>query len=148
MSKLHFQLFNTMHGETVAIIEMDGELLKAEAGIVDPETATLRPIKNGGIYTLLPMDDHTIAVLRAVRNSYTTLVGTPSKLLSDYMARLDDLVTTVKLLFDEIEYTLVENAADMDKLINPPKGDYTPKTVKYDILGALQKLICEGACQE
>ena len=134
-----FHLFNTMHGETIACVEMDETLLKEEVGIVDPETLTLRPIKNGGVYTLMPMDDHTVATLRIVRESYNELVKRPAAILSGYISRMDALVTAVGLLFKEIEYIVVEGPDDLDKLINPPQEEYTPKTVKYDILGDILK---------
>lgn len=137
MTKVRFHLFNSMHGETIANVEMDEELLAEEAGIVDPETLTLRPIKNGGVYTLIPVEDHTVAVLRAIREAYSQLTNEPIPLPTSYLSRVDALVSSTGLLFDQIKYVVVEGPEDIDKLINPPEEEYVPKTVEYDILGDL-----------
>lgn len=138
-----FHLFNTMHGETVANIEMDEELLAEEAGIVDPATLTLRPIKNGGVYTLIPVEDHTVATLRAVRETYDELVNSPVSLPTGYLSRMDALVSNVGLLFQKIRYVVVKGPEDLSNLINPPKDGYEPERVEYDILGDLANQITE-----
>lgn len=138
-----FHLFNTMHGETVANVEMDAELLAEEAGIIDPVTMTLRPIKNGGVYTLIPIEDHTVATLRAVRQAYGELVNSPISLPSGYLSRMDSLVANVGLLFKKIKYIVIKGPEDLSKLINPPKEEYEPETVEYDILGDLASQITE-----
>ena len=136
-----FHLFNAMHGETVAKIEMDEELLREEAGIVDMETLTLRPIKNGGNYTLMPMEDHTLAILKSVEDSYNHLTKEPAAHISGYISRSDGLITAVGLLFKKMKYIIVEGPEDLDKLINPPKGEYEPKVKEYDVLGDLLALL-------
>jgi hypothetical protein len=76
MAIKHFQLFNTMHGETIAIIEMDSDLLRPEAKILDPDSLTMRHIKNGGVYTLFPLEDHLIAILEQLQQNYNRLTKT------------------------------------------------------------------------
>lgn len=131
-----FSLFNTMYGETVHQIEMDEELLRPEAGILDADSMTLRPLKNGGTFTLLPEDDRTVTVLRRVHDVYTRITSEGCPLCSTWIARMDDLLQVVKLLFNKEKYMLVENADDMQKLVDPPDDlEWKPKTVEYHILG-------------
>jgi hypothetical protein len=135
MAKARFRLYNAIHGESIALVEMEEELVDPKAGIVDPETLTLRPIRNGGAYTLAPVDDHTVATLLLVHAAYAAVTEKPSPLLTAYMSRIDALIKCVGQVFDKVEYIVVESAADMDKLINPPREEYKPKTVQYHILG-------------
>lgn len=136
--KAHFQVFNFNGGAPVEVIEMDDALLAPEAGIVDPATMTLRPIKNGGMFSLIPVDDHTVATLLRVREEYKLVTETPAKRFTTHLSRIDSLIETIGLLFGEIEYVLVENKDDIDKIINP-KHDHEHKKVKYSILGDLLK---------
>jgi hypothetical protein len=137
--KSRFRVYHTLHGDHVAVIEMDEDLLDPAAGIVDPDSLTLRGIKNGGVYTLLPLDDHTVTTLLRLQEIYKNITTTPAKLFGTAINRMDELILAVGLLFGEVEYVLVETKDDLDKIINPPKGDYTPKKVKYTVLGDLLK---------
>lgn len=138
MAIKRFQLFNTMHGETIAIVEMDTALLQPEVKILDPETLTLRHLKNGGIYTLYPIIDHSIAILEQLRQNYERLTRQPAESLGGYIHNMDDLVGSVSALFQEVSYCVVESAEDLEKIINPPKkGDYEPKMKKYDVMADL-----------
>lgn len=131
-----FSLFHTTYGETIAKIEMNDDLLNPEAGIVDPETLTLRSIKGGGMYTLIPIEDHTVTTLRRVYEAYRSIKEKPCQLFSVMIGRTDNLIDAVALLFGEIEYIVVESADDIDRIINHRAGDeYEPKKVKHSILG-------------
>lgn len=142
MATKRFQLFNTMHGETIAIVELDEILLHPDAGILDPETLTLRPIKNGGIYTLYPIVDHSIAILEQLRQNYDRLTKQPSESLGGYIHNMDALTEAVGALFAEVSYCVIESADDINKIINPPKnGEYEPKMKKYDVMADLLEAV-------
>lgn len=134
-----FSLFNTLYGETVHQIEMDEELLRPEAGILHVESMSLRPLKDGGSFTLIPeKENRTVFVLRHVHEVHTRITSEGCPLHSTWIARMDELLQVVKLLFNKDKYMLVENADDMQKLINPPDDlNWEPKTVEYNVLGDL-----------
>jgi len=135
-----FKVFNTHTSEPIAIIEMDDSLLHPDAGILDHSDHTLRPIKNGSIYTLLPIDDRAISIMNQLRDAYDTIDSKPSKTLHNHFNKLDMLVQTVSMLFNDVEYIIVESAADIESIINP-KSDYPHKKVKYNVFtDIIQKL--------
>jgi hypothetical protein len=135
--KARFQLFHTEYGESVCLIEMDVDLIKPEADIVDPNTCTLRPLKGGGVFTLIPLEaDHQVVCLRRVHKAYQKAVTEPAGVPSAVFSRMDALFNAVGLMFDKVEYVLVENKEDLQNLVTPPEDeDYEPKKVKYNILG-------------
>ena len=135
--KQRFQLFNTQYGETVHLVEMDIELVQPEAGIVDPSSLTLRPLKGGGVWTLIPLEtDHRTVALRRLHQVYNKVTTEPIGVPSGMFARMDSLFDAVGMLFKSIEYIIVENKGDMQDLINPPNDvDFKPKTIKHNILG-------------
>ncbi len=136
--KQHFRLFNTMMGDHVATLEMSEELLTPEADILHYESMTLRGIKGGGVYTLIPIDDHTVLTLKKVHSVYKEVTETPAKHFSTHLGRIDHLIEAVGLLFGSVEYTLVESKSDLEKIINPNMDrDWEAKKVKYNILDAM-----------
>ncbi len=137
--KVTMRVYNVAMGESIALIEMDEDLLKEEAGILDHKTMTLRSIKNGGQYTLDPADNPRVAVLKRVQESYKNCTEKPAKHLTTHFQRMDELLGVVGLMFGEVELKVVENREDLDKIINPPRGDYEPKVVKVSVLGDLLK---------
>lgn len=140
MSKVsRFRLFNTVMGDHVAVVEMDEDLLAPDAGILDPNTMTLRGVKNGGQYTLLPIEDHTVASLKRVKEAYeNTQKG--ANYFSTHLNRQDAMIDAVRLLFSDVEYTVVESRDDMEKILNPNiDRDFEAKKVKYTVLGDLLK---------
>lgn len=140
MSKSRFRLFNITMGDHIAVVEMTEDVFKGllDCKTLDPDRMTLRGIKNGGQFTLLPIEDHTVSILERVRDVYKTVTEKPAKLFSTTLNRMDDLIQVVGLMFGEVEYISVENGDDLDKIINPPRGgDYEPKKVKYTVLGDL-----------
>lgn len=147
--KHRFRVFNTHSGDHIAVIEMDEDLLAPEAGILDHKSQTLRPIKNGGVYTLLPIDDHKIATLKRVKEVYENITNKPAKMFSTHISRMDSLIEAVGWLFGEVEYIVVESKADMENVINPPKDpDFEPKKVKYTVLGDMLKDAGDHVCGE
>jgi len=149
MARERFAVYNTAMGETLAIIEMNDNLLRPEAGIVDPTSLTLRPIKSGGVFTLLPVEDHTVDALRKVYAAYRNIKEKPCPLFSTMMGRTDNLLETINLLFGEVEYTVIESAEDMTLLLNPKsKSEHKFKTAKHSILGdMLAKVLDENSPQ-
>jgi len=134
MTIKRFQVFNTMHGETIAIVEMDSELLRPEAKILDPDSLTLRHLKNGGVYTLYPMENHLVTIVEQLRQNYDRLTKTPAGSMGEFMSRTDSVVSMVGSLFEEVTYIVIESAEDLENVISPPKGEYTPKTKQYNVL--------------
>lgn len=148
MAKQRFRLFDQNSGDHISVVEMDESLLHPDAGILDHNTMTLRSIKNGGSFTLLPIDDHTVAVLRRLNKVYKTVTETPARLFSTQLRRVDDLIEAVGLMFGKVEYIVVESKDDIDKLINPPKsGDYEPKKVEYTVMGDMMAKVISD-CEE
>jgi broad-specificity NMP kinase len=62
---------------------------------------------------------------------------------------MDALFEAVGVLFDQVEYVLVESKEDMQNLIDPPDDEnYEPKKVKHNILGDLLDEITAEAKEE
>jgi hypothetical protein len=143
-----FRVYNTVSHDHIAVIEMEEQLLQkfVDDKILHAATLTFRGIKNGGIYTLLPVDDHTVTTLLRVQEVYQNVTEKPAKMFSTHFSRIDNLIEAVGWLFGEVDYTVVENADDLDKIINPPQDpNYQPKKVKYTVLGDLLKNAKEAA---
>lgn len=138
-----FHVFHQIHGQTVAAIEMDEKLLMPEAGILDPETFTLRPLKNGGAYTLLPVDNEILAALADLQRNFDKLQNTPSVYFRDYIGSIDCIIESLKIFFGETKYTLVESAEDLQEIIAPKNGDKEFKEVSHsfyrELIETLQK---------
>lgn len=136
--KMHFVLMNLGTHQPVCELEMDSELLNPEAGIVNPDTFRLSAFRNGNLYTLIPIEEsHTTVVLKNVKRIYKNITEAPAVLLSSAIARTDALIEAVGLMFNTIEYNLVTEPKDMDRLINPHIDQPPPKTVKYKIFDIL-----------
>lgn len=148
--KVQFQLFHTQFGETINLVEMDDSLVQPEAGIVDPETLTLRPLRGGGVYTLVPLEvDHKVAALRRLHQVYTKVTVEPMGVPSGVFSRMDALFAAVGTLFDQVEYVLVENKQDIQDLIDPPEDGSEPKKIKHNILGdMLDEITAEATAEE
>jgi hypothetical protein len=129
----YFRVYNTQVGDHIAVVEMDEDLLAPDADILDHKTATLRHLKGGSAYTLVPIEHHKIAVLKRVKEVYENITTKPAKLFTTHISRMDDLLGIVGLLFGDVEYTVVKSKEDMANLLNPPR-DYEPKKVKYKVL--------------
>ncbi len=135
MSKVRFRLYNTHLGDHIAVIEMDEALLAPEAEVLDHETMKLKGIKHGSQFTLIPIEDHTVATLKLVKTAYeNTQKG--ANYLSTHMSRVDAMADAIRLLFSDVEYVVVESKTDLEKIINPNLDrDYEIKRVKYNVLG-------------
>lgn len=143
MADAKFRLHHMMSQETLEQIIMDTDLLKPEAGLLDPNTLTMPSIKNGTMFTLIPFDDDpTVLALQFLRRSYINLTTKGAKSFMTHFGRVDELTEAVGLLFKEVNFVRVDNIEDMNKLINPPQGEYENKVVKVSILGdLLQKVV-------
>lgn len=136
--KSAFRVFNVTMGDSIALVEMDEDLLAPDAGILDHKTMTLRSIKNGGQYTLEPVNHPKVAVLKRVQEAYKNCTEKPAKHLTTHFQRMDELLGIVGLMFGEVELKVVESKEDLDLIINP-KPDKDVKTVKVSVLGDLLK---------
>ena len=142
MTVARFALFNNPHGETVCMVEMDDDLLRPEAGIMHAESMTLRPLKGGGNYTLVPVeDDYKVATLKRVHEIHTRVTSTGCKLHTQWSHRMDEVLMALEMLFTPVEFYLVENAQDMQWLIKSPshndEPDWEAKKVTHSVLGEL-----------
>jgi len=140
MAKSWFRVYNESVGDHVAVIEMDDDLLAPDVGILDHDTMTLRKLKGGGMYTLKPIDDFKVATLMRLGRIYQTIQSKPATLFSTNIARMDELIQAVGLLYGEVSFTLIENVDDMQKLLQP-KHDYEPKKVTYKVMDELLKVL-------
>lgn len=118
----YFGVLNTMVGEIIASVAMDVELIK-DPEIIDPETLTFQGIANGGIHTLLPLDDPRVATLRLVYQSYKDIKEKPAESVFVVMERADKLIRNVGRLFDEVEYIVIRGKSDLNAIINPAKNE-------------------------
>ncbi len=139
---MKFRLFHCHNFETIAHFDCDEELVKEDGLLVDHETATCRPIANGGVYSIEPIEDHTIAILNRMKQAHEALSAS-SPLLSHHIARHDELGEVVNLLFGKVHYYIVKSPQDLDTLINPhPDKEIEKKEedVFTRILEALQEV--------
>lgn len=132
---MRFGVVNLHNGETIAAIDMDESMIQ-NPEIVNPETLTCRGLKGGASYTLMPLASPTVVTLKKVRQAYLNITEKPTRLYSDVAHRMDILIQTVGLLFDEVEFIRVETIEDLQNIITP-KHDYEQKIVKHTILGTL-----------
>jgi len=147
----HFGLYHAGHGESVALVEMDVRLLKQDGYIVDHATMTLRPITNGGMWTLMPADDPTVLTLKKVKHIYEQITKSPTPLFGAMIGKVDELIQTVALMFGEVEYVVVETPMDLEVLISGGKNipdNYEQKTVKRSILGNMLTKALVGDAEE
>lgn len=140
-----FAVYNTMMGETLAVVEMDENLLRPEANIVDPESLTMRPIKGGGVYTLVPVADHTVSALKRLHTVFLNIKEKTCPSMATMIGRTDNLIEAVETLFGEVEYTVIESVEDMTLLLNPGNSEHEFKKSKHTILGdMLEKVLAEN----
>lgn len=138
-----FMVCNTMSAENIEAIEMDEDLLRPDADIIDPDSFTMRTIKGGGVYTLVPIEDHTIAALLHLRKAYEITTKQPQTHLSGMINRVDEVMLAVGNLFKEISYIVVKSKEDMNRIINPKEG-YEHERVTYSIFDDLASAVDEG----
>jgi hypothetical protein len=133
-----FQLFHIPTGENTAIVELNETLLGNDK-FIDPERMTFPNIPNGNQYTLIPLEDPTVAVLSRVMDVHRRITTTPCHLPSMMTGRMDELVQTVGLMFGEVEAFLVEDINDIAKLIATKHDEdhKMPEVVKRTVLGNL-----------
>jgi hypothetical protein len=136
MAKERFRVFNVAMGDHVAVVEMEESVFKSllDDKVLDPNQMTLRGLKHGGQYTLIPVDDHTVATLLRVEEAYKTCTEKPARMFSTTIGRMDNLIEAVGLLFGKVKYTLIENKDDLQMVLTPHK-DHEPKIVEYTVLG-------------
>lgn len=139
-----FRVFHIHHNDHIAVVQLDQDLLAPEVGILDHESGTLRPLKGGSVFTLIPVDDHAVSTLQRVKAVYENITTKPAAYFSTNLQRMDELLDAVRLMFGEVAYTLVESKEDMQNLLTPPK-DYEPKKVKFTVLGDMLKNAEEAA---
>ncbi len=138
---MKFRLFHCHNFETIAHFDCDEALVEEDGVLIDHETATCRPIRNGGVYSIEPLEDHTVAILHRLKDAYDAL-SKSSKLLSHHIARHDELGEVVSLLFGKVHYYVVKGPDDLDALINPHPDKEVPKeefNVFDQVLHALEQ---------
>jgi hypothetical protein len=150
MTIVQLALFHTQHGETIEMVEMDDELLKPEAEILDPDSLTLRKLKGGGVFTLIPPDkDYRIASLSRVQEVHHRVTKEGCPLASTWMGRMDEILMAVDLLFKPVKFKLVECAQDLQNLISPPDDvEWEPKVVEHNVLGELLGMVDASLTEE
>lgn len=127
--------------EPLAQISMDIDLLHPDAGIMD-ESCTLRKFKGGSAFTIVPFtDDPTIATLKRIEEVHKLITEKPAFSINTMIDRYDQLLMAVGRMFGEVEFILVENAEDMNRILNPPTTEYQHKTIKHSILGDLREKV-------
>lgn len=130
-----FVLVNTVIGESVAHIELDSELLTPD--IIDMESLTLKPLKGGGAYTLVPYEIDPKDVLNKIKISYMDIQTKPCPSLYEMLNRTDNFVELVGLLFKDIEFILIDSISDLELLINQADSESTLKKVKRSVVEQL-----------
>jgi uncharacterized protein YydD (DUF2326 family) len=132
------QLYNVQHNEYISRVEIDLDLLNPEAGLVNPDNMSLDSLHGGAIYTLVPLEDHTIKTLQYVKEVHTRCRA-PLDSFSAAFGRMDELMNAVDTLFGEIEYRRITDPKQLEFLIQPStkNEEFEPPKVVYNILGDL-----------
>ncbi len=135
---MYFQVVNTGDATVITNICMDPSLLDPAAGIMDVETQSMKPIKNGGRYTLRPIDPADLkTVMMRIQETYNdmqraTLLGT--------FGAYESLRTAVGGLFQTMTFVQITSATDMAILLNPMDDTKLP-LVKVDIYEVLTQTL-------
>lgn len=136
--RARFQLYHIPTGENTAVVEFD-EALLGNPKFIDPDRMTFPKIPNGNQFTVIPLEDPTVAILSRVMDVHKRITTSPCHLPSMMFGRMDELVQIVGLMFGEVEAFLIEDISDIAKLTDTKRGpDYEPpRVVTRTVLGAL-----------
>lgn len=136
--RTRFQLLHIPTQENTAVVELEERLL-GDPKFIDPNTMTFPNIPHGNQFTLIPLEDPTVAVLSRVMDCHRRITTTPCPLPSTMAHRMDELVQVIGLMFGEVEAYLVESVDDIGLLTRTSvDADYEPpQVVKRTILGSL-----------
>jgi len=126
-----FKVYNVQVGDSIATVLMDKEFVKQ---VIDNKTLSLKSIKNGGIYTLVPELQPSIQAFLNLYTSHDAITNKPMEYMSSSMSRVDRLINVVGSLFKEFEYQVVESEDDLESIIN--RTDRKLKTEKISIFGS------------
>ncbi len=142
-----FRLYNGMTGETVCLVRLD-ESVVADPNVIDPETLTLRPLPNGGIWSLVPLDEREpqINSLASMKRYLDMLTKQPCPLFSSYIGKMDAFIQACMSLFGEYDYIeITDPARELTFLINPAKAHkegWEPTVKKRSVLvGMLEEVL-------
>jgi hypothetical protein len=136
MTIARFQLYHINTGESTAVVEFEDGLL-GDPKFIDPERMTFPSIPNGGQYTLVPLEDATVAVLTRVLECHKSITSKPCPLPSTMTQRMDELVSVVGLMFGKHEAYDVKGIDDIAAIINPRHDVEPPPMVARTVLGSL-----------
>jgi len=145
MAAQKFSVYNINADEEIAIIQMDDELLRPEANIINHENFSLC-VRNGSLYTLMPIEEPSVQVLKKVHDAYKNIVDKPFSTMFNIHERIDRLIYTLKLLFDKVEFIIIEKSEDLEDLIN--NNDTNLKKVTYNVLGDLYDKVVSSAASK
>lgn len=136
--RTRFQLLHIPTQENTAVVELEEKLL-GDPKFIDPDTMTFPNIPHGNQFTLIPLDDPTVAVLTRVAACHRMITTKPCPLPTQMMHRMDELVQIVGLMFGEVEAFLIESVEDIALLTKTEVDENyePPKVVKRTILGSL-----------
>lgn len=122
---MYFQLIYIRTSETLALVEMDEDLLKE---IVNEENLTLN-VKNGSQYTLIPIEDHKTEIVGRIKEVYDAIMEKPGGPISTYFGRYEELLNVVGLIFKKVKYYQITNASDLENLIKGTPPDFKEYSV-------------------
>jgi len=137
--RLYFQLVDTGTAETIAHFCMDEALLDPTQNIIDVNTGSLSPIKNGGRFTIRPLEPaKMLPVLDEIKQVFhgmerPTLLGT--------FGAYEQLRTAVSQLFKSLKFVVINSAADMELLVNPLLRTTEMETVEVNTYESIIKVL-------
>jgi len=147
-----FRLYNGMTSETVCLVRLK-ESVVADQNIVDPDTLTLRPLTNGGIWSLVPIDEREpqINSLASVKQYLDMIVNQPCPLFSSYIGKIDAFIQACMNLFGEYDYIeITDPAKELTFLINPAtasKAGWEPTVKKRSVLVGMLEEVMQRASE-
>ena len=136
--KERFILLDVRNHEPLAYLELDLGLMTKEAEILNHETMLLGGLTNGKWYTLMPMEDHRLAVLQRLQKVYSDIQKPMTGSFHQVFSRMDALKEAVGALFGDISYCQVTTKEQLQWLVRPTTDEsQKPPEIKQNLLGDL-----------
>jgi len=135
---MKFKVIDLGTKETIEQIEMDEALLDPEKGIIDPETLSVKGIKHGHRYTIVPLEDPLLVLLNQLHVTHQTITMKGMESFMTAFHRMEDLLHHVGLLFKDSEYVIIKGTDDFKLILEPQTKEFELETVTYNPISDLK----------